>query len=127
MGHYLLDTSARAIRIVSAWSQSAWMRVGELDSATFVPLAHIVLELFSRPLDIGTRLGVGEMHGPARAPPMMRMGCYTRTWILEDAVKDSRARRGSAMLIQRAFRRFARKGYEQRRDARRQARRRGPE
>lgn len=123
-GHYLLDLRAPSglLRIAAMWSQCAWMHYGELDPSTFVPLAHVLLEVFGRSLDIGVRLGVGEQHSTGRAPPMMRMGCYTDPAALESVVADSRRRRGAAVAIQRATRRVLGWSYERRRDARRRAR-----
>jgi hypothetical protein len=119
VGHYLVDAPADAkhVRVVSAWSQTAWARLGEIDHARFAPLARVVFEVFGRPLHLWSALN----HTPqapratlvdrATVAPMLRLGCYTRSFALEDAVAESRRRRGAAVRIQRAWRRSRRRGW----------------
>jgi hypothetical protein len=103
VGHYALDVAGDEVRIVSAWSECAWMEIEELDIVTYFPLERIVREL------TGKRLDASDRTATAASGPMLRLGCYANAEFLEGAVDASRARKNAATRIQRAFRRSFRR------------------
>lgn len=110
VGHYLLDLSGAYVRVVSAWRECARACDDDSPDDGHAPLARMVYEVFAKPLHLWSAL----VHSPQKpvtayardghVRPMLRMGCYTRPFALEEAVAVSRRRRLAAIVIGRAAR-----------------------